>query len=205
MFTTITQAERDELGVSQLPDSPQITAARLKELFDSLGNLAIDKFITHIEEISANTAAGNIGVTVPEGYSAVENMQSLIDEIVLKLNETMNMRHTHANKDTLDAITSEIKTGYDNIVALLAGINTIQNNLSDSAQGIPNAHAVVDYVRTQINNAPYVKPTQLTDAIYPVGTVYQTTSASFDPSSKFGGVWSLRSTVSGVKSFERTA
>lgn len=205
MFTTITQAERDELGVSQLPDSPQITAAQLKELFDSLGNLAIDKFITHIDEITENTAAGNIGVVVPAGYSAVENMQSLIDEIVLNLNETMTMRHTHANKETLDAITSLIKAGYDNVVSLLSGITAIQNNLSDSSSGIPNGHAVAEYVKTQVNNAPYVKPSQLTDAIYPIGTIYQTTSASFDPSSKFGGSWSLRGTVSGVKSFERTA
>lgn len=205
MFTTITQAERDELGVSQLPDSPQITAARLKELFDSLGNLAIDKFITHIDEITENTAAGNIGVVVPADYSAVENLQSLLDEIILKLNETMGMRHTHVNKDTLDAITSEIKTGYDNVVSLLTGITAIQTNLSDSTAYIPSSHAVADYVRTQIANANYVKPNQLTDAIYPIGTVYQTTSATFDPNSKFGGVWSLRSTVSGIKSFERTA
>lgn len=204
MFTTITQAERDVLGVSQLPDSPQITAAKLKELFDSLGNCAIDHFITHIEEITDTTAAGNIGAVIPDGYDANENLQSLINEIVTKLGTALIDRHNHANKDTLDSISAEQKQSYDDLVAMLSG-KQIQTSLSDNNAYIPTSHAVADYTKNAVNNANYVKPDQLTDAIYPVGSCYSTTSSTFNPSTKFGGTWSKRSEVSGVITFERTA
>jgi hypothetical protein len=203
MFTTITQAERDPLGVSQLPDSPQITAAKLKELIDSLGNLAIDKFITHINEITDTTAAGNIGAVIPDGYNANENLQSLIDEIVTKLGTALMDRHNHANKETLDAISAEQKQSYDDLVALMSG-KSIQTTLSDNNAYIPTSHAVADYTKNAINNANYVKPNQVTDMVYPVGTIYQTTSQTFNPSSKFGGTWVQKGTASGVISYERT-
>ena len=205
MFTTITQAERDVLGVSQLPDSPQITAARLKELFDSLGNLAIDHFITHIDEISAETAASNIGVTVPDGYTASPLLQSLLNEMVLKLNGALTDRHTHANKDTLDGITATTKQNYDNLVALLNGIDSVQTSLSDSNDYIPTSHAVANHVTSAIANADFVRPSQLLDDIYPVGTVYMTTSATLNPTVMFGGVWNLLKTEGGIRYHERTA
>lgn len=205
MFTTIRQAERDELGVSQLPDSPQITAAELKRLFDSLGNLAIDHFITHIDEISAETAASNIGVTVPQGYTSSPLLQSLLNEIVLKLSGALADRHTHSNKDTLDGITADTKQSYDDLVALLNGIASIQTTLSDSNTYIPTSHAVATHIQGAIANASFVKPEQLLDDIYPVGSIYQTTSATLNPTVKFGGVWELRSTESGIKKYERTA
>lgn len=205
MFTTITDEEREGKGVSGQPDSPQIPANQLKELFDSLANLSIDKFITHIEELEANTAAGNIGAVVPEGYSATESIQSLVDEIIMRLGSCEELKHSHANKDTLDAISSETKNGYDALVAMLQGIDAIQNNLTDSTSGIPNSHAVTSYVTNAVRNANFVKPNQLLDAIYPVGTVYTTTNASFNPNTAFGGVWSVLSTEAGKKSFERTA
>ena len=205
MFTTITPEEREGKGVTQLPDSPQITAANLKELFDSLANLAIDKFITHIDELEAETAAGNIGAVIPDGYSATANIQSLIDEIIMRLGSCESLKHSHANKDTLDAISSETKGWYDSLVAMLQGIETIANNLTDSISSIPNSHAVAAYVTNAVRNADFVKPNQLLDSVYPVGTIYTTTSATFNPSTTFGGVWSLRSTEGGVKSYERTA
>lgn len=205
MFTTITQAERDVCGVQQLPDSPQITAAALKELFDSLGNLAIDKFITHIDEIEDETAAGSIGVTVPAGYSASPLLQPLLDEIVLKIADNASAKHTHNNKETLDAITEAVKAGYDALTSLLNGIETIQTSLTDSVSGIPTSHAVVGYVATALNNSGFQKRNQVIDDIYPVGSVYQTTLSTFNPSEYFGGSWNLKSTSGGIRTFERTA
>ena len=133
-----------------------------------------------------------------------DNM-ALIDEIIMRLGSCESLKHSHANKDTLDAISSETKGGYDGLVAMLQGIETIANNLTDSISSIPNSHAVAAYVTNAVRNADFVKPNQLLDSVYPVGTIYTTTSATFNPSTTFGGVWSLRSTEGGVKSYERTA
>ena len=203
-FTTITEEEREDKGVTQLPDSPQITSNALKELFDSLGNLAIDKFITHIDEISDETACSNIGIEVPEGYAAVGNVQSVIDAIVAALNETKSLAHTHGNKDTLDSITATIKQNYDTLVAMFTGIQSVTNNLTDSQTTVPNSHAVVKGINDAVNGANYVRPNQLLDRIYPVGSVYSTTSSTFNPSVTFGGTWN-KITDGSIIQYERTA
>lgn len=205
MFTTITEAERQDLGVSQLPDVPQVTSTELKTLFDSLGNLAIDKFINHITEITDNTASANIGVVVPDDYHASENLQSLIDEMIIILNNVDGLKHSHGNKETLDSISAEQKAAYDSLITLLGAITVIQNTLTDSTTSIPNSHAVYAYVASAIGSANFVKPNQLLDATYPLGTVYTTTNANFDPASYFGGSWETREMGDGLYHFVRKA
>jgi len=101
MFTSITDFEREQRGVSRLPDSPNIPSAELKEAFDSLGNLSIDAFNNHIVEISAETGADNIGAQAPEGIAAAPRIQPILNAIVANMQAS---QHTHANKTVLDNI-----------------------------------------------------------------------------------------------------
>ncbi len=48
----ITNADRLDKGVYGLPDTPGMTTAAIQERFDSLGNLAIDKFNALVEAAS---------------------------------------------------------------------------------------------------------------------------------------------------------
>lgn len=207
MFTTITDEEREDKGVSQLPDSPLITSTELKALFDSLGNLAIDKFITHIEEISADTGSSNIGVQKPTGYTATGTLQNLLDEMCTKLLDAYNKRHIHTNKEILDSIIETTKAAYDNLVVLLEGIEMIDNILTDEAVNIPTSHAVKTYVDRTVNAAPYVPENDLINRIYPVGSNYNAQS-SINPGVIFGGTWrevTWQNDTSGLRHFIREA
>lgn len=151
MFTTITTPEREQCGVSRLPDAPTVTAAELKQDFDSLGNLAIDKFIQHIDEISADTAADNIGAAVPDGLAVAPRVQPMLDAFYEFIKALQTDSHTHENKDVLDDILN---------------------------------------------------------VIYPVGSIYSTTSDSFNPSTAFGGTWEAYTwtgDTSGLYHFVKTA
>jgi hypothetical protein len=202
MFTTITDTERSTCGVSQLADSPNLTAAQLKEQFDSLANLAVDKFITHINEITAITAADNIGATVPGGILSMPTVQKILDayaEHILGLEEA---KHTHANKASLDAITAEVKASYDKLVTLFSAIEMVENLLSDNDKSVPTSHAVKAYIDTK----GFMNKTTAINTFYPVGTVYSTNISSFNPSSTFGGGWNTLTwpdDTSGLKHFVR--
>jgi len=108
MFTTITDLERSRVGVSQLPDAPDMTSTDLKRQFDSTGNLAIDKFILHIDEITADTAADNIGAVVPDGVTAAPRLQPILNAIAVILGNLSTASHTHENKAVLDDILNVI-------------------------------------------------------------------------------------------------
>ena len=108
MFTTITDIERSRVGVSLLPDAPDMTSTDLKRQFDSTGNLAIDKFILHIDEITADSAADNIGAVVPDGVVSAPRVQPILDAIGVILGNLTTASHTHDNKAVLDDILNVI-------------------------------------------------------------------------------------------------
>lgn len=203
-FKKITDVARENKGVSDLPDSPLLTPVELKNRFDSLGNLAIDSFNTHIDELTDTSAAASIGAVVPKQYTAVANVQAILLALANGLQPAREHEHTHANKETLDAITSTTKGGYDNLVHLFDGITQIINTLSDNAYSIPTAHAVATAIAIAVNAAPYVRTNQLYGMVYPVGSVYSTKNASFDPAAFFGGTWEKISDGE-IKQYERTA
>ena len=60
-FNKITSKDREGKGVSGLPNTPNLTPTQLQEQFDSLANLAIEKFNEFITALEAASAAGNIG------------------------------------------------------------------------------------------------------------------------------------------------
>lgn len=202
MFTTITDTERSTCGVSQLADSPNLTAAQLKEQFDSLGNLAVNKFITHIDEITAATGAGNIGATVPDGIISMPTVQKILDTYAELISDLNLNKHNHNNKETLDSITTEVKASYDKLVNIFSAINIVENLLSDNSESVPTSHAVKAYIATN----GYMTKASALNTFYPVGTVYSTNISSFNPSSTFGGGWNTLTwpdDTSGLKHFVR--
>jgi hypothetical protein len=165
-------------------------------LFDSLGNLAIDKFITHINEISAETGAGNIGAVLPEGFTGSKNIQSILNQVGRKINSLDAASHQHINLDVLNGLTEDVVTAYNNLVDLLAGIEEVESSLTNNAAAIPTSRSVYQYIQSIL--AVYPTASQLFDTLYPVGTVYNTTSAVI-PFTQ--GTWTLiTSEVKGEKS-----
>lgn len=184
MFSKITDEMRAGKGNVGQPDTPDLNTADMQKLLDSLPNLAIDSFNNLIDELAATTAAQNIGMNVPEGITANANVYSIINAIATALRDCIEKKHSHTNKDTLDAISSETKDGYDHLVSLLDGITSIATAVNSSDEhSIPTSKATANYV------ANYSIKEKVINAAYPVGSVYSTTS-SVNPASTLGyGIW----------------
>lgn len=89
-FTTITDNELVNMGVTGLPDTPELTTEEMQAQFDEYPQFLKDKFKTHITELEANTAAADIGMEVPESLQdendpLPEKVQPVIDEIAARV------------------------------------------------------------------------------------------------------------------------
>lgn len=181
-FTTITEEQQSSMGVSGLPDTPELDTSDMQAKFDELGNAAIDLLQTHIAELEASNACSNIGCTAPTDITASEaTLQSVLNAIArLTVNDHGNA-HTHANKEVLDAITQAVKDTYDSIASVLGTVQTFDTDtLVSSALSIPSSKAVATYV-TAFNIAQ-----KLLAQVYPVGSIY---IGSSSPAVFLGGTW----------------
>lgn len=198
-FDKVTTQDRANKGNVGLPDTPNMTANELQERMDSLPNLAIDKLNELIDALNAETAAGNMGMTIPNGVTATQsNVQAIINAMVLDWSLNTQNRHSHANKATLDTITSTMLNNYSALVTLFASIQSITSTISNNDTALPTSKAVKDFV-----DAYDIKSKVLAVA-YPVGVVYSTKGTA--PGTLFGGTWSVLETdTQGVTRYLRTA
>ena len=197
-FTKITDADRLGKGNVGQPDTPLLTTTEMQEQMDSLSNLAIDKFNDFIDALNAATASNNIGCQVPDGLTAQNNLTSVLNAIVAETTTSISLRHTHANKNTLDAISPTLLENISALLLLFVNISNIDVILSDSSTSIPTSQAVKNFVEA------YNYKNIIKNAIYPIGSVYQTTLVSPDTIFGTSGAWQLLSTDSnGVQSWRR--
>ena len=198
-FPKITDEMRAGKGNVGQPDTPGLTTPEMQAVMDELANLCIDFVNSHIDELGAETAAGNIGASVPVGVTANPNIGSVLSALSVLIKECTDVKHSHSNKSTLDAITSTTKEGYDALVQLLNGIENVQLAMTESDAAIPTSNAVISYIDdVDISQKAF-------EATYPIGTVFQTT-ASVDPATLFGyGTWTQLGTVDqyGISRYER--
>ena len=145
-FSKITDADRLNKGVTGLSDTPNLETSEMQRKFDELANLSIDRFNNHIDEISANTGAANIGAAVPDGFTADNTLQSVINAIARGTSDNTAISHTHTNKSVLDLITAAVKAGYDHVSTVFGRITSVTQSVTDSTQAVPTGHAVVNYV-----------------------------------------------------------
>ena len=188
MFEKITSDDRRGKGVSGLPDTPALETSEMQARFDSLPNLVIDKFNEFIDDINANTAALNIGAQVPSGYSAQENVQSILNAMVSDIKLNKENRHSHANKTALDTITQESLDKYTNIALMLDNILSVLPMVTNDNTAIPTSGAVYNFVRDFDYKQIVLR------AAYPVGSVYSSRGVS--PSVVLGGTWEVIDTDS---------
>ena len=183
MFNKITDEMRLGKGNVGLPDTPGLTTPEMQAKMDELGNLAIDGHNAHIDELGANTAAANLGATVPTGITANENIQSVLTALAILALNVAEKKHGHDNKSTLDSITTAVKSGYDDLVQVFSGINAVQQSMTATETSVPSSKAVISYVDgVDVSEKAF-------NASYPIGTVFMTTS-TVDPFTLFGyGQW----------------
>ena len=176
MFSKITEADLNNKGVSGLPDTPNLSTSEMQAKFDELSkDVIVPKFNNLVEELSAQSASENIGITPPEKFTG-DTIKSLIYEIIEIVLSNQSKSHEHSNKGILDGITDQNLLDLDNLVNLFSGISTVASVVSDSLAEIPNSHAIVEYM-TQLGSGDMQK------AIYD-----KDNSGVVDDAEKLGGL-----------------
>lgn len=100
-FKKITNAELNNHGVRGLPDTPNLSAYDMQSKFDELSTDVIaPAFNKLVDDLTAEEAASNIGVSVPRGITAESNLQSVVDSLV-------GFGHSHENKEVLDKFSED--------------------------------------------------------------------------------------------------
>jgi hypothetical protein len=186
-------------GVKSLPDSPQLQPAALKAKFDELGDAACVAFNNFIDAISAQSGFQNIGAVVPTGITASANAQSIMNVIAGIAVSCDANKHSHLNKTTLDAITSELWGQVTTLLELMSAVQTIGSNSMTPTLSteLPSSKAVAAYLTSQIST--------IKSAVYPVGAVVWTDGTA--PATVYGfGTWTQIETVEeGLAAWKRTA
>lgn len=139
-FDKITEEDLKDKGVRGLPDIPQLTTAEMQAKFEELETaVIIPKLNKLIDDLMAETAGESIGVTVPDGFAAEKNIQSLLSEmaVIVLASKSVNM--------------------------LLDGIKSVSNTVVDDATALATCKAVCDYV-VQMGGGDMAKSTYDTNA-----------------------------------------
>lgn len=197
MFTKVDEAEIRAAGVTPLTDSPTLPPAQLKEKFDQKGDMALEAFNNHIDEISANTAASNIGAAVPSGVTAAETVQAILGGLALLAVPADAVKHTHENKAVLDGITSGQLAGYDAIVTNYGSIAPETSLSPLSNTNVPTSKAVADYFG--------MLGSSIFDISHPVGSVVFC-ETGVAPATLYGyGTWTSVGSAGDLIAYKRTA
>lgn len=150
-FTTITDDELVGMGVTGLPDTPELSTEDMQAQFDEYSVFLKNKLKTHITELEANTAAADIGMTIPESLTNVETekVQDIVDEIAARV---------QSQKDWQDAADGNFHPAELNTDAFHADDTTVTvptvatNDDSTNAASTANVNDKIDAFDTTITN-----------------------------------------------------
>ena len=179
-FTTITDDELVGLGVTGLDDTPELSTEDMQAEFDEYPQFLKDKFKTHITELEANTAAGDIGATIPEVLTNVttEKVQPILNELASRAGSQASTITSHlANTSNPHSVTkAQVGLGnVDNTSDLNKPVSTAQQTAIDGVYSSLNAaKAPNDHASTATTygtgNATKYGHVKLTDTYSPEGT-----------------------------------
>ena len=136
-FTKITTEDKSEKGVSDLPDTPNLTATQLKERFDSLALLAIDAINRLIDELQATSAASKIGTANGTLQSWMSSCQTAVQQ---------NTRNISANSL---AITS-LETDTSNLAEQISTLKTGHESLANTYYSVDKVPATLLDLKTRV-------------------------------------------------------
>lgn len=79
-FSRITNEDTKDKGVTGLPAVPALETSAMQKKFDELStDVLIPKFNALVDELEGESAAGSLGVNVPEGTEVNPNIQAFLD------------------------------------------------------------------------------------------------------------------------------
>ena len=104
--------------------------------------------------------AGDVEAGLRTDVDALKNTvgnasKGLVKDVTTLQSQVANLNgssHTHANKATLDAITAEVKTGYDNAVAKVTGDAGTEGTIANAKKAGTDAKAALDALTITATN-----------------------------------------------------
>lgn len=103
-FEKITEEDRADKGVTGLATTPNLTPTKLQERFDSLANLAIEKFNKLIDSLGKSSAAGNIGTANGTVQSDLSSLFQKIEGALTRISTAE--QNIDDEQDALDKLSS---------------------------------------------------------------------------------------------------
>lgn len=112
-FDRITAKQREGKGVTDLPDTPNMTATDLQARFDSLANLALDTINLLMDALESKSAASSIGTasgTLQSWMSSCESVASKNGKDISELSgKFTNLSSTYYTTDKVPATLLDLK------------------------------------------------------------------------------------------------
>lgn len=161
MFEEITQADLVNKGVEGLPDTPNLETAEMQRKFDEITKeVIVPKFNALIQKLN-NDLGSDIKMIDPKDDTS-KTLSALIGEIEEEVGLNTDNRHNHANKALLDSLTAILFEGYNRLVSMLAGVNSVTDVVTNDTTVIPSGKAIVDFVQ-QMGGGDMLKEVYDTD------------------------------------------
>ena len=161
MFEEITQADLVNKGVEGLPDTPNLETAEMQRKFDEITKeVIVPKFNALIQKLN-NDLGSDISMIDPKDDTS-KTLSALIGEIEEEVGLNTDDRHNHANKALLDSLTAILFEGYNRLVTMLAGVNSVTDVVTNDTTVLPSGKAIVDFVQ-QMGGGDMLKEVYDTD------------------------------------------
>ena len=161
MFEEITQADLVNKGVEGLPDTPNLETAEMQRKFDEITKeVIVPKFNALIQKLN-NDLGSDISMIDPKDDTS-KTLSALIGEIEEEVGLNTDDRHNHANKALLDSLTAILFEGYNRLVTMLAGVDSVTDVVTNDTTVLPSGKAIVDFVQ-QMGGGDMLKEVYDTD------------------------------------------
>lgn len=143
-FDKVTAEDRTDKGVTDLPDTPNMTATELQARFDSLANLAIDSLNNLIDALGKSSAASSIGTSYGTVQKTFTTHKGYIDTLLNRMS-TAETKIKELSTDASDM--DEIQT---ELVKVKSDINALNNSLIDKDERISDNETDITSLKSYV-------------------------------------------------------
>lgn len=170
-FDRITAKQREGKGVTDLPDTPNMTATDLQARFDSLANLALDTINLLMDALESKSAASSIGTasgTLQSWMSSCESVASKNGKDISELSgKFTNLSSTYYTTDKVPATLLDLKermgTAESDLQERLKNIQDLQKDRDNTNNRVGETEKDISSLQQSLEDTDRVARDALND------------------------------------------